>query len=258
MLDIIFLKYPMFLLIFVRMNGMILFNPIFGRRNIPTNIKVGLAFFMALILTSVTQNTNVVILNIPSFVLLGLFEMMIGFAISLIMNMFLSSVLLASDIIDIQLGIGMSRIYDPVNNNASPVTGMILNSFMMLLFFVSNGHITLFKLLAQSVFVLPPGSGYSFYKAFLVIVNIFGISLTLALKLAFPIIAIEIISEIGLGIITRAVPHVNIFSVGIQIKLALGLLMLIAIAPFFGNFCDMLFDNIYSSIVKIISIMGKG
>jgi len=75
------------------------------------------------------------------------------------------------------------------------------------------------------------------------------------MKFAFPIIAIEFITETGMGILTRAVPNVNIFSVGIQFKLVVGFVVLFLISPVFGIFCDGLFSQMFSGMAGVLRLI---
>lgn len=258
MLDTLFDKYTLFLLILIRMSGAILINPIFGRRNIPNNIKIGLTLMMAVTLTASSTVPVPEFTGIIEFALKGILEFMIGFVISIVMNVFFSSIMTAADLIDMQLGIGMSKVFDPGSSSSVPVTGSFYNAFLIMLFFSTNGHITLFKLLGDTITALPCGGNLSIEGAFSAVAGIFGSSLTLAVKFAFPIIAIEFIAETGLGVLTRTVPNINVFSVGIQLKLFIGLLVMLLLSPIFGLFCDELYNKMFTGITGILRMMGAG
>lgn len=249
-------KYTLFLLILVRMSGVILLNPLFGRRNVPNIIKVGLTLIFSTTLTSATAVAAPQIDNIFEFIIKALYEFAIGYAIALIMYMALSTITIAAETIDMQIGIGMAKVYDPGNNSSAAVTGSIYNSFLILLFFSSNAHITLFKLLSDTIVAVPVGSTLHFSNAAYAVAGLLGSTLTLALKFAMPIIAIELISEIGMGVLTRAVPHINVFSVGIQLKLLIGLLVLVMISPLLGSFCDQLYSTMFADISRVLRLIS--
>jgi len=237
------------------MSGAIIINPIFGRRNIPNSIKVGLTIMLAATLTISSSVPLPQIDNLFEFIYKGIIEFSIGYAISLIMNVFFSSIMIASDLIDMQLGIGMAKVFDPGSNISAPITGSFFNAFLIMLFFVTNGHITLFKMLSDTLTAIPCGSNINISGAFYAIAGIFSSALTLAVKFAFPVIAIEFITETGMGILTRAVPNINVFSVGIQFKVVVGLLVLLLVSPSFGLFCDGLYNQMFSGIAGILRLM---
>ncbi len=255
MLSSIFNTYQLFLLILIRMSGAILLNPILGRRNIPNLVKAGMTFGLAAALTASTTVAVPTFTSVLDFIFKALIEFAVGYTISMIMNLFLSTILMAAELIDMQMGIGMSKVFDPSSNLSSPVSGSVYNAFFILLFFASDGHITLFKLLSDSVTAIPCGSAIKLSRAALAVAGMMGSALTLSLKFALPIVAIEFISEVGLGVLTRAVPHVNVFSVGVQLKLVVGLLVLVILAPLFGGFCDSLYIKMFTEISGAIRQM---
>lgn len=248
-------KYTLFLLILFRMSGAILVNPIFGRRNIPNNIKVGLTIMFAATITASASIPLPQINNIFEFACKGAIEFSIGLAISLVMNVFFSSIMIAADIIDMQLGIGMAKVFDPGTSISAPITGSFFNAFLIMLFFATNGHVTLFKMISDTVVAIPCGSNIDITGVLYAVAGLLSAALTLAVKFAFPIIAIEFITETGMGILTRAVPSLNIFSIGIQLKLAVGIAVLLLISPVFGIFCDGLYNQMFSGMAGVLRLI---
>ncbi|NLK40297.1 MAG: flagellar biosynthetic protein FliR [Clostridiales bacterium] len=242
-----------FLLVLLRLTGAIIINPIFGRKNVPNPVKAGLALLLALILVQTTQAESARTNTLIEFVIKGTGEFAIGYAISLIMNIFLSAVTMACEAIDFQIGISMAKIYDPGSNRSSSLTGSIFYSFLILLFFVANGHLTFFNMLKQLFTAIPCGSQINLAGAGYVVLCIMSGSLCLALKFALPIIAIEFMAEIGMGVLSRAVPNINVFSVGIQARILSGVLVLTLITPAFGSFCDLLFSEMFKNITYVLS-----
>jgi flagellar biosynthetic protein FliR len=82
--------------------------------------------------------------------------------------------------------------------------------------------------------------------------------LVLALQLAFPVIAIEIISEMGFGVMMRVVPQINIFSVGIQIKLFVGFIVLVALAPALGGYFNHVYETMFTNLGQLMQRMASG
>lgn len=250
----IFDDYTMFLLVLMRISGAILFNPLFGRKNVPNLVKAAFVLVLSAVLTVSIQGaiSTPQISSLFEFICKAVVEFGVGYAISFICSVFFSAAIIASDIIDIQLGIGMAKAFDPGSNISVPVTGSIFNAFLIVLFFISNGHITLFKLLSDTFTAIPCGSGISLSKAALAATGVIGSAFTIALKFAMPIITIELVTELGLGVLTRVVPNINIFSVGIQLKLIVGLVVLLLMAPVFGSFCDELFMKMFDNLLKVL------
>lgn len=256
MWDLIFNKYMIFLMVFIRMCGMILFNPLFGRKNIPVNIKMGLSFFTAMIITNTITGVDIQFAGMLDFMLAGLKELFVGFTMSFIAHMTLSSALVAGELADLQLGVSMSRVYDPSSNTSMPLTGTIFNLLFVILFFAGNGHLTLIRILALTFKVMPPGNHYFNAESGEFIVSLLANVLVLAIKLALPIIAIEMITEIALGILMRSVPQINVFVVGIQFKVIIGLIVIILILPQAANLFDYQINQMFDNIQKCIKLMA--
>jgi flagellar biosynthesis protein FliR len=254
MWNLMFDRYIIFLLVFIRIMAAILFNPLLGRKNIPVVLKMGLSFILAVVITSTLSNVNVTITGIPDFVFASIKEVLIGLTISFILQMFLSVVILAGELIDLQMGVGMAKIYDPLSNVSMPITGSIFNLFFMLIFFAGNGHLTLIRIISLTFQMLPPGPTVINFMATSYIFQLFANILILALKLALPIVAIELVSEIGIGVLMRSVPQINVFVVGLQLKMLIGLVVIIFILPSVGNMFDSTINTMFDNIGQAIKL----
>ena len=257
MWDNLFDNYIVFLLLFVRMMGMIVFNPLLGRRDVPVIIKMGLSFFLALVLMGVNPNPDAIVVDhMLAFILLCVKELAIGFLVGFMMQMFFAALQAAGEFMDLQLGVGMAKVYDPYTNVSMSLTGNMLNIFYTVIFFVSNGHLTLIKVIASSLAIIPLGTLSLNPDCGQFVALFFSNILILAVKLALPIVAIEIVSELGLGILMRTVPQINVFVVGLQLKLLVGLIMIILVFPGFFDFFDSMtttmFDSIFSGLKSMV------
>lgn len=255
MLPAFFEHYLVFLLVFSRMAGMILFNPLFGRRNIPAVFKMGLALILAFLITmTIPADTGAVIL--PVFIFGCLKEFFVGYAAGFVLQLFFGSILIAGEIIDMQVGFGMAKFYDPQSNVSMPVSGSFFNIFLMLVFFTTNAHLTFIKVIALSFQIIPPGMTHLGPEIGRYLIDLLGSVFVLALKLALPVTAAEMISEIGLGIVMRAVPQMNIFSVGLQLKAFIGILVLIVMAPLMINFFDGMLNDIFYHLEQGLQVIA--
>jgi len=234
----IFSNYLVFLMVFLRMAGMILFNPIFGRRQVPAMLRMGLAFFLASLLSANLSGAETGITTYLDFVLAGMKELLVGFVAGYILQMFLAVVLVAGEIIDLQMGFGMAKFYDPQSNVSMPITGSFFNVIFTLVFFLTNAHLTFIRLVAETFAIIPPGFGPLNPRIGPFLVQLLALVFVLATKLALPLVAIELISELGVGVLMRVVPEINIFNVGLQLKAMIGLVVLILMAPLLVSFLD--------------------
>jgi len=257
MWDLVFDNYILFMAVFARMTGMIVFNPILGRRNVPVIIKMGLAILVSLIVMGVLPQNTVVTLSNPVILLfICIKELFIGFVVGVIIQIFLSILLMAGEFADLQLGVGMASIYDPQSNVSMSLVGTLFNIFYMALFFVSNAHLNFFRIMVYSFDILPLGTVLVDPQCGQYVALLFANILVLAVKLSLPIVAIEILTEIGLGVLMRAVPQINMFVVGLQLKLLVGIILIVLVFPSLFGFFDSMTNTMFDSIQKSLSLMG--
>ena len=251
-------EFTYFLLIFARMSGCVFFNQIFGRGNLPTIIKISLSLMLAITVYGILPPAyDIVISSVLEYGIIILKEIFIGYIIGFIISMFFSVVVISGDIIDMQTGLSMSKIYDPQSNVSMGISGSFLNIFIILLFFSAGGHLSLIQIFITSCKLINIGSFTISQGLFLNMVEMFSQVLIFSLKLALPIIAVEIIAEAGVGILMKAIPQIEVFSVNIQLKLFIGLFLMMILVPsfstFLANMLTMMFETIEDNLSLLIT-----
>ena len=238
------------------MAGLIFFNPIFGRRNIPNIVKVGLSLGIAFnVYYGMTDISVVDYSGIDMFLTL-IKEFAIGFSMGFVMRMFLSIFQLGGELIDLQMGIGMVVMYDPTSNSQISITGNLITIMYTLLFFITNSHITLIYIAANSYKVIPIGVQPINSNVAVYFIELFGYILVYAVQLALPIIVVEIIVEVVVGILMRFVPNINVFVINMQIKLMVGITVLITIIPvlvyYMGKINMIMLENLEQVLLHMV------
>ena len=156
-----------------------------------------------------------------------------GYLLGMVINLFFYIPLLGGETIDIQMGMSMGRTYDPSSQTSTTVTASLLNILMMLLFFAGNGHYTLLRIFMASGRVVPYGQagfGPDVYQA---ILELFISCTVMGIKLCMPILAAELLGQVGMGILMKVIPQINVFAINIELKVIIGLtLLLLLLAPF--------------------------
>ena len=223
----------LFFLILSRMSGFVLFNPIFGRQNVPGIVKSGLVLLLSITVFPVTAYRPAVPESILELGVLLLLELAMGYLLGMVINLFFYIPLLGGETIDIQMGMSMGRTYDPSSQTSTTVTASLLNILMMLLFFAGNGHYTLLRIFMASGRVVPYGQvgfGQDVYQA---ILELFISCTIMGIKLCMPILAAELLGQVGMGILMKVIPQINVFAINIELKVIIGLtLLLLLLAPF--------------------------
>ena len=227
-------ELTLFLYITARISGFVLFNPVLGRRNIPGIFRSGLILVLSVFVISFTAPAAV---RIPgSVVEMGLrilLELALGYLLGLVMNFFFYIPQLAGHAIDTQMGMTMNQIYDASAQANLSVTSVLLNTLMLLLFFAGNGHHTLLRLMLTSQEIVPYGTVTFGMDAANALLELFIECTLLAVKLCMPILAAELIGQLGMGVLMKVIPQINVFSINIELKVIIGLVMLLMLmAPF--------------------------
>ncbi|QAT50677.1 type III secretion protein [Caproiciproducens sp. NJN-50] len=242
-------NYTLLMLIFLRMTGCVFFNPILGRRNLPNLVKIGLTLMLSLFTYRLTPDRS---LQIHSFLVLfvsGLKELLVGFMIGYIIQLFLSVIVMGGEMSDMQVGISMSKIYDPQSDVSMPLSASLLNAMYLLMFFATNAHLTLIQVFVRLGAVVPYGDGLQL-KASLFggLAALLGQMLVYAVKLSLPMVAVQLLGEIGTGLMMRAVPQIDVFTVQIQLKILIGFLVMLILVPPYASFLErlttLMFDRI--------------
>lgn len=223
----------LFLLVLARMSGVVLFNPILGRQGIPGVVKSG--FILLLSITAYTMTDYLPEAPgsiLETLVLLGL-ELFLGYVLGLVMNLFFYVPLLGGETIDMQMGMSMGRTYDPSSQTSTTVTASLLNLLLMLLFFAANGHQTLLRIILVSGRIVPFGAAAFGQELYGAMVELFINCTILGIKLCMPILAAELLGQMGMGILMKVIPQINVFAINIELKVIIGLtLLLLLISPF--------------------------
>ncbi|HHV31935.1 flagellar biosynthetic protein FliR [Caproiciproducens sp. LBM24188] len=247
--------FTLLLLIFMRMSGCILFNPIFGRRNIPVVIKIGLSLMLSVFTYNLVPVQHLAISSFLVFFVELLKELMVGFIVGYVIQLFLSVILMSGETMDMQIGISMSKIYDPSSNISMPLTGSLMNAMFILIFFASNSHLTLIQVFVKLCTLVPYGSLNFQPELMSNLLSLFSLILIYSVKMSLPVLAAELITEIAVGIVMRAVPQIDVFTINIQMKVIIGFLMIFLLVPAFSAFLErmisLMFDNLNHVFIQL-------
>lgn len=250
--------FDVFILILVRMTGLFVTAPIFGRQNVPVYLKIGFSFFMALILVNtVTLNNTEVFNSLYGFAFLVLKEFLVGVTIGYVSYLVFSAIYLAGQLIDMQVGFSMVSVIDPISNIQVPVSSNFYFIISMLTFISINGHHLLIKALFRSFEIIPLGSAVFSKSLMNDILRVFGDIFLIGLKISAPIIAAILITDVVLGVISRTIPQLNVFVVGMPLKIVVGVFVIWLTIPIFTEIVGWMTDKMNSEVFTFMSHMGK-
>lgn len=254
--SILLTDYETKLLVFARVLGIFAFNPLLSRRNVPQMVKIGMSVLLAIIASMVVNPEPVDTGEIAGVYLMMLLkEGFIGLAIGFISDMFFQSVQVAGEMMDMQSGLGMAKVFDPVTNSQSSLMGSIISFMLYLYYFAINAHHSYIKIFVLSYNIIPIGN-WSINPDFgWALVEFFSVLLALVLKMALPIIVSEIILQFAMGVMMKSVPQIQLMVVNIQLKVAFGFWILFVVAVPLANFIDGYIVTMYETIEEFIPRM---
>lgn len=251
----LFLKIDIFLLVFIRFLGFFITSPIFGGSNAPTYTKIGFSFIISTILISNMPTMSVTYDNhILGYVILILKELIVGMLFGFVVYLILSIFYLAGQLIDYQIGFSMISVLDPLSKIQVPITGNLYYFMALTILLLTNGHHKIIQALFYSYQVLPIGSAIFSSEMIGYYIIILSEVFIIAIKIASPIIGTILILDAALGILARTAPQMNMFVIGLPLKLIFGLTCLIVAMPLF----TMIYDFVSEELFKQLFIVIKG
>ena len=227
-------ELTLFIYIYARMSGFVLLNPIFGRSNIPVTYRAALTLVLSVSVLSAVMVRHTVALPVSLLDLAVriILELVVGFFFGMVMNFFFYIPQFAGTVIDTQMGMTMNQIYDPASQANLSATGVLLNGMMTMLFFAANGHHTLLRIILTSGDVVSYGTVAFGADAASKILQLFIECTIMAVKLMLPILGAELLGQVGMGVLMKVIPQINVFAINIELKIIIGLgLLLILLSP---------------------------
>ena len=216
-------------LVFVRILAVMATAPIFSSQSVPVIAKIGLAALLA-VLVSPTELGRSAPPPLPTE--LGTFllaigqEILFGVLIGFVSNLIFVMVTLASTMMSFQTGLQAAQLFDPLSNVTSTVLEQFYSLIAITLFLVVNGHHWLISGLARTFRVAPVGtfvlSQLTVDRLMTLTTEIFSI----AMRIALPVAGALLLTDLGLGLMARAVPQIQVFFLGLPLKIGLGFLLI--------------------------------
>lgn len=254
--SLLFDNFETNLLIFSRVLGIFAFNPILSRRNIPQIAKVVTCIIISMIVITVRQPQPVdtgEVLGVYLAMLLK--EGFVGVVIGFITDMFFYSVQMSGEIMDMQAGLGMAKVFDPGTNLQMSIMGSFVSFMMYLYFFVTNAHMTYIELFVKSFDLIPLGFEGVNPNLGITIVEYFSVVLTLVLKIAMPLMVSQTILQFCIGVLMKSVPQIQIMVINIQIKVGFGFLILFILAVPLSDFIERFMDIWLETIEGVLPLI---
>ncbi|SHJ68411.1 flagellar biosynthetic protein FliR [Caminicella sporogenes DSM 14501] len=228
-------------------------TPLFGSNNIPNTVKIGFSLFFTYIVFPLIDFPNELVIN--NFTVLFIYlvlEFLNGLMFGFISLLILNSIYVAGMIVDRNIGFSIVNVISPQDESEMPVSANLYYTIAILIFLLTDSHHILIKALIQSFRTIP--IGYRFYDLLLIskVTQLMRTSFIIGFKIAAPIIVTIFITNVLLGILSRSIPQMNVFIVGMPLKIFIGLLTIYIALPLYFKIFKNIFDILIDTIRFII------
>lgn len=246
-----------FLLVFARIATFVFAAPFFSQQGVPNTVKIGLSVFIAYVMYAFIQpHVYPEYSSVFGYSVIIMKEVAVGLFLGAGAQLCTSIVLFAGRIIDMEIGLSMANVFDPTTNQQSSITGVLLQYGVMLILYTTGLHRYLLKALMET-FTLIPINGAVFHTEELLstIIEFLSDYIIIGFRICLPVFACITLMNIVLGLLAKLAPQMNMFSVGIQLKLLAGLSVLFLTIGMLPNICNFISTQMQQMMVAIVEGM---
>ncbi len=241
-----------YLLILVRMASFIFIAPFFGQKNVPGRTKLGLALFLSFIVY------NLIPKEFPEYeTTLGYAELVIkesiaGLLIGFSAYICNTIILFVGKLIDMQIGLSMANLFDPTTREQISVTGAMYQYILMLLLIATGMYGFLLSAIVDSYSVIEIGNMKLTNMLYENMTGFVADYFLIGFRINLPIFAVILILDCAMGIMTKIASQIHMFSVGMQIKILGGFLVLFLTVFLLPDIATFIFTNMQDMVTATI------
>ena len=248
--------FEYFLMIVVRVSSFVAVAPFYGTNNTPRRVKIGFSVMVAILLFQILERPALDYEGVFGFAVIiireGITGLLIGFAAS-VCN---SIILLAGNMIDMEIGLSMATEYDPMNNTQVNITGQLYNYLLLLLLIATDMHHYILHAVVDSYKLIPVnGQVFQWDHLFQSFLTYMTDLFVIAFRIILPIFAVMMILNCILGIMAKVAPQMNMFAIGMQMKILIGFLIMFLTIRLLPSISNFVFKEMKKLIVSFIEGM---
>lgn len=251
-----------YLLVMVRLTGMMLAAPFFTQAAFPMRVKVGFALGVGLLLfTSVglpyaTQNPTLAGADkgLPTFLAMALQELALGLMLGLVVRLAVEAVQMAGELLSVQMGMAMASQVDPSSGAPQPLIGKLLLYMALVLLLQYNLHHALIEAVVASYTPMPLGAPWPWDNTGVLVnrmVTLGSQMFVAALMLAMPVKALLLMLEVAMAFVAKLMPQMNIFMVALPLKLVVGFWGLATFLPMAAQWLEGYYDTVWTVLTRL-------
>ncbi|MEG2103978.1 MAG: flagellar biosynthetic protein FliR [Oscillospiraceae bacterium] len=245
----------LFALVFCRIGGMIIFNPLLSRKNIPAQFKIAFIIGLTLLVVPTLTATEAAALEGISLFAAMVKELLAGFCFGILFQIYYYMLFTAGDVIDMGFGLSMAKAFDPASNLQISISGNLFQLMFVVYFFITNCHLIFIKLIISTFDVVGIGGLTLGANVGSFICTQFVAAFGLIMHLAIPFVAASFVLEIAMGILMKLIPQINVFSIHFQLKIILGFFLLFAFAVPTTDFIQSYINELFVQMQNLLRVV---
>ncbi|MBV8700212.1 flagellar biosynthetic protein FliR [Bradyrhizobium sp.] len=229
-----------FVLAFARIGAMVMLLPGFGEQNIPVRVKLSIALLLTLIILPLHRAAYQLDLqSMAALMVLMVHEIVIGIVLGATARVTLSALQVAGSVIAQQMGLGFVQSVDPTQGQQGVLIGNFLTMLGVTLLFATDSHHLVISALNDSYKVFAPGEIMGSGDVAALATRAFSAAFRIGLQLSAPFLVFGLVFNIGLGVLARLMPQMQVYFVGVPLSIFVGFLIFgIVIVAMMGTFLD--------------------
>ena len=215
-----------FMLVFARVGAMVMLMPGFGESNIPVRIKLGIALLLTLIILPLHRAAyQIDLTSMSSLGVLMVHEIVIGIVLGATARVTLSALAIAGSVIAQQLGLGFVTAVDPTQGQQGLLIGNFLTILGVTLLFATDSHHLVIAALNESYRIFSPGEVMPSGDVAALATRAFATAFKIGMQLSAPFLVFGLVFNIGLGVLARLMPAMQVYFVGVPLSIMIGFLI---------------------------------
>jgi len=259
MIDLAFSMYDLeyFLLILVRVVGFIVVAPFYGMTNTPARVKIGLSVFVSILLYyTLTPAPAIEYETVYGYTAIVLKEAITGLLLGFVVNICSSIINFAGAIIDMEVGFSMVTLMDPATKEMSSVSSNFYQYMVMLLLVVTGMYQYILKAFVEAYTLIPVNGAILNSDALLgSLIKFMCDSIILGFRICLPVFATMLLLNAVLGVLAKVSPQLNMFAVGLQLKVLVGLSIMFFTVSMLPGAADFIFTEMKTMMVSVVEGM---
>ena len=229
-----------FMLVFARIGAMVMLLPGFGEVFIPVRVKLAIALLLTIIILPLHRAAyHVDMQSVAPLAVLMVHEIIIGVVLGATARVTLAALSVAGSIIAQQLGLGFVTSVDPTQGQQGALMGNFLTLLGIALLFATDTHYLVIAALNDSYKIFSPGELMPSGDVAALATRAFAAAFKIGLQLSAPFLVFGLVFNIGLGVLARLMPQMQVYFVGVPLSIFIGFVILAAVlASMMGTYMD--------------------